>query len=99
MTAALPLKVVVSPMNSAFGAEGSEGSKGSKGSEGVDCPAGNAYKVSVMCLPSRPHSHSEPQAKNGRSTNQKESPLMGRLRADFGRLAHSIQNARSTRRA
>ena len=36
------------------------------------------------------------EVKNRRSTNKKESPLMGRLRANFGRLAHSMQNARST---
>jgi len=38
------LRVVVSPMDSAFGAEGSEGSKGSKGG-GIAC--GDEYEVSV----------------------------------------------------
>ena len=34
--------------------------------------------------------------KNGRSANYKEGPFMCRLRANFGRLTHSLQNARRT---
>ena len=34
--------------------------------------------------------------KNGRSANYKEGPFMCRLRANFGRLAHPLQNARRT---
>ena len=40
-------RVVVSPMDSAFGAEGSEGSKGSKGSKGGGIACGDEYEVSV----------------------------------------------------
>ena len=47
LTAPLALRVVVSPMDSAFGAEGSEGSKGSKGSKGGGIACGDEYEVSV----------------------------------------------------
>ena len=36
------------------------------------------------------------EVKNGRSANYKEGPFMCRLRANFGRLAYSLQNARRT---
>ena len=43
---------------------GSEGSKGSEGSEGKVSPSAMSMKSALRDLPSRPNSHSEPQAKN-----------------------------------
>ena len=46
------------------GSEGSKGSEGSEGSEGKVSPSAMSMKSALRDLPSRPNSHSEPQAKN-----------------------------------
>ena len=74
----------------------------------VDCPSGNAYKVSVTGFTFSAIWHDRHSADwlaalaspirlrrtspAVRSVNRKEGPFMGRLRAYFDRLAHPMQD-------